>query len=180
MFLTHRLLISLIGLPALAVAAVAGGDGAQAGSPWPSYLARFHPVLVHFPIALIPAALCAEWLSLNPPWRSLRGAAGFCLALGALSSIAAASLGWLAADVTEVPYEPEWILDVHRSAGIATVIASLVAAAFAWRAGRTGRQAHVALYRIALHISAASVLVAGHFGGLLSFGEHYFAWPATP
>ena len=179
MFPSRGIFILWISLHSLAVTALAGGDGAQAGSPWLAYLARFHPVLVHFPIALIPAALLAEWLSLKPSWRSLQVAARFCITLGTIASIAAASLGWLAAGVTEIAYEPEWILRVHRAAGISAVIASLAATAFVCRADRTGRRSDLLFYRIALHISAASVLVAGHFGGLLSYGEDYFAWPAA-
>ncbi len=180
MFPSRGIFILWISLHSLAVTALAGGDGAQAGSPWLAYLARFHPVLVHFPIALIPAALLAEWLSLKPSWRSLQVAARFCITLGAIASIAAATLGWLAADVTEVPYEPDSILRAHRAAGIATVISGFAAAVFTWRADRTGRRTDFLFYRIALHLSAASAIFAGHFGGLLSYGEQYFSWPTGP
>src|SRR5258706_5254356 len=59
------------------------------------FLARFHPLIVHIPIALlliVPVLDCAGLVQ-----EHLRRAAGFVLAIAAAAAIAAAGFGWLLA-----------------------------------------------------------------------------------
>lgn len=57
------------------------------------YVGKFHPLVVHFPIALILVAALAEFLFLRTRRQFFTDAARFSIAVGAV----AASLGWAAA-----------------------------------------------------------------------------------
>lgn len=138
----------------------------QESVTWVEYLGRFHPIVVHFPIALLPAAALADLLSHKKNWAQLANAGRFCVVLGAAGALLAAPLGWMTAATAQAPYEPAWLLTAHRWSGVATaVLAGFAAVSGAKR-----------IYRTALYAAAIAVIAAGHFGGMLVYGEHYFAW----
>lgn len=147
---------------------------------WPAYLGRFHPVAVHFPIALLIAAAVADALSLKPEYARVELAARFCLVFGAAGAAIAAPLGWMTAATATVPYEPAWLLTAHRWSGIAAAGLAVLSAIAAQRRSRSDSRSLVWLYRSALYASALTVAIAGHFGGLLVYGENYFSRGGGP
>lgn len=145
-------------------------------------LGRLHPVLVHFPLALLYYAV---WMDLR---RRCRGkivpAAGVvgCLRAAALTGILAAAAGWAAGLSEEGSSEDKALLERHRWWGVGTAaLLAGTAAGGAW-ARRTGLRGPARLFRVWLWAAAGTALVAGHGGGTLVYGEGYFtsALPARP
>src|SRR5437879_2039176 len=67
-----------------------GNERAQ----WAQFIGRFHPLTVHFPIALILLVPILELAGLNDRFSYLRLSAGFVLGLATLGATVAAMLGW--------------------------------------------------------------------------------------
>jgi uncharacterized membrane protein len=130
---------------------------------------RLHPLLVHFPIALLLVAALAEIISLTarlPGWHLVAVAN---VRAGAAFAVASAAAGWLLASsrVVEVSPTLEW----HRWLGLAaTVTAVATAVATVSVDERPRRQWR---YRIALAGTAALVAAAGHFGAVLVWGADF-------
>jgi uncharacterized membrane protein/mono/diheme cytochrome c family protein len=130
------------------------------------WLARFHPLIVHFPVGLLTAAFLAELLRrVRPRWNT-EGAATFCLALGALSSVPSAGLGWLLAANSAHTGDD---LELHRWIGVATAVLALLVW---WAAVRMPARRFWLLL-----VLAAIVGAAGHTGGVLSYGADWLALP---
>ena len=130
---------------------------------------RLHPLLIHFPIALVIAAGLAEFTAIvtaNEDWRTV--AVGNVRA-GAVFAVLAALAGWLLALAPEMEVSP--LLEWHRWLGI-TGAGSAIAAALATRDLRR-RARQVRVYRIALAASVFLVAITGHLGGLLVWGVNF-------
>jgi uncharacterized membrane protein len=140
----------------------------------PLFLGRFHPLLVHFPIALLLAAggleAWASWCERRGRPTLLRPATGPLLALAAASAVVAATAGYLLG--ASGGYAGE-AFETHRWLGLslgglalATAAAFLVARR---RPGRPARRVYLALLGGTLVLMVAT----GHAGGTLTHGEDY-------
>jgi uncharacterized membrane protein len=93
-----KLILFGIGLLVVLVVSVAAvklpPDGVERGE-FTQFVGRFHPLVVHFPIALVLLAAVLECASLLKNTKHLQANAGFVLALAAASAIVAVSLGWM-------------------------------------------------------------------------------------
>lgn len=127
---------------------------------WREKLGRLHPLVVHFPVALIMVAGLAELCAVLRQQTNWHGYARFSITVGALGALVAAPLGWLAAGPPGADALTEW----HRWLGIATYLASTSAALLV-------RTSWLTAYRVTLLASVALVAAAGHLGGLLAYGE---------
>lgn len=141
------------------------------------FASRFHPVVVHFPIALGVAALLAELLSMLPRQQWASAASRFCILLAAAGAIAAGLTGWL--KFTHGPMTgvtPDDATNLHRWVGTASAALTLLAAfissigAFLPESTKTRW-----LYRIVLVLAVGVVGFSGHLGGLLVFGSEHFS-----
>jgi uncharacterized membrane protein len=133
-------------------------------------LARFHPLLVHFPIALVIAAVAAEAgavLTGNRKWRAI-AMANVCA--GAPAAVISAVAGWLLASTLGL--DPTSILAWHRWLGAAGAGVTVVAA-LATRAARRESSRGLWVYRIALVSAALLIAAAGHLGGLMVWGTDF-------
>ncbi|MCB9907496.1 MAG: hypothetical protein H6830_07250 [Planctomycetes bacterium] len=127
---------------------------------------RFHPIVVHFPIALLVAALLAELGGKLGRLRQSAATSEFCLWLGALGSLPAAGLGWaLGANGSYHAGELDW----HRWLGVATAALSLLAL-FVFRR-------YPKLRLPGLFLLAVLVGITGHLGGELTYGDDWLNWP---
>jgi len=133
-------------------------------------LGHFHPLLVHFPIALVLTAAAAEAAAVvwpTHPWHvvsvlNVRAGAAF----GALTAIA----GWFFVSTAAIDLTP--LLEWHRWIGIAgAVISSAAALLSSTRSDRSPRS--VGAYRLALFAAAVLVGIAGHLGGTLVWGTPF-------
>ena len=132
----------------------------------PRWLSHFHPMIVHFPVALLVSALLAELLARISDSRGLRTAATFCLALGALSALPSAGLGWLLAANTS--HQGSELL-YHRWLGVSTAVLSLLVL---W-----GGHRRPGLRLLMLLAIAGLVGATGHTGSTLAYGASWLQWP---
>jgi len=130
---------------------------------------RLHPLLVHFPIALILIAAIAELVSVTtkfPEWHTVAVAN---VRAGSAFAVASAGAGWLLASsrIVEASHALEW----HRWLGLMAALAAVAAALATREIDRPPRR--LWLYRIALISAAGCVAVAGHFGAVLVWGADF-------
>jgi uncharacterized membrane protein len=146
------------------------------------WLGKFHPLAAHTPIAVLMAAAIAEILYLRRHAPALAHAARFCMVLGAMGAVATAALGWAMA--TTYSGADRAMLENHRWAGTIAAIASIPIAVLgewgAWRAHHHGHQWHGfsrKLFRVLVFMIAGLVGFTAHLGGLIHWGQNFFAFP---
>ena len=136
-----------------------------------SYIGRFHPLLVHFPIALVVAAAAAELVVLATPRPAWRTVAVANIRAGAALGVVTAITGWLFASSPLVDASPS--LEWHRWVGMAGAAGAIGAALLSSRLpGSSRRSAFV--YRFTLFVAALLVAITGHLGGMLVWGSRFF------
>lgn len=135
-------------------------------------LGRLHPLLLHYPIALITLAAAFEVFSAARR-RGLSSLGAACIALGAPAAALTAYAGWLNA-AYEFPGPDSDVLAAHRWTGIATAVTAGIAALSMLPALRGGRRS-LHLYRFNLILSAMTLIAASHFGGIVTHGSAYLA-----
>jgi uncharacterized membrane protein len=131
---------------------------------------RLHPLILHFPIALVIVAAAAEVAAILTNSRAWHTVAVANIRVGAVCAAAAAATGWLLASSTIV--DDVRALEWHRWMGTAATVAiagAALATASADRQSPTLRW----LYRIALIWAATLVGVAGHLGATLVWGANF-------
>ena len=131
-----------------------------------TFLGRLHPMIVHFPISLLLAALLMEIIAWKRKSINFKSATRVLVYVGALSAITAAILGLLLsyADV----YEISDTLTVHQWTGIATMILGSITALAYWKLT-------LRFQKVLLTLTVAGVTVAGHYGASLTHGEDYLS-----
>jgi len=134
-------------------------------SELPSFLARFHPVLVHAPIGALLVAAILEALARTSRWSGVRPAVTPVVAAGAVWAVAAAVTGYLLGQ--SGGYAGATFAG-HRLAGIG-VAAWSVAAAIAYLGSR--RSARPVVGPVLLALTLVPLVIAGHLGGRLPQGE---------
>lgn len=138
-----------------------------------TWLGNFHPIVVHFPIALLIAALVAEILLWSGHWNVPDSVVRYCLLFVALGAVAGALFGW--ADWWHASYDGEMAvyLDLHRWFGTATAIVAVAAAAAdLWARGHADSH-RLRWSRGLLVLSTVLVAITGHFGGTLIYGPGF-------
>jgi uncharacterized membrane protein len=146
---------------------------AEAPRDWRQLAGNLHPLLVHFPIALLLVAALLELLHLWRPAPLLRDTAVVNLVIAALGGVAAGATGWLAGEHASPPGELATVLVWHRWLGLSTVTLCLAAAGLGWRARRGSL---VWPYRVVLWLGAVLVSATGYLGGALVHGLDHLAW----
>jgi YHS domain-containing protein/uncharacterized membrane protein len=156
------------------------GHGQGQGSPAQldvlSALGRFHPIAIHFPIALLVSAALARCLMLMGWVGWAAPAVRFCVLLGGVSAVGAAVLGWLNAGY---PAEGEALGDVlfnHRWLGVSTAVMGVLLIVLVEKEARCPSKALSRLTTLALLVGAGLVGATGHFGGIMVFGPDYLPW----
>ncbi len=130
-----------------------------------SFGGKFHPVVVHFPIALLLVGALAEvFVMLGGAWA--KGAARLCVTLGGISAVVATVLGLLSASYEGFADATIW---THRLLGIIASVLGLTAAGLQV----TGK---TTLYRGCLFAAALLTSIAAHFGGIIVHGEDHFTF----
>jgi uncharacterized membrane protein len=135
-----------------------------------AFIGRLHPLLIHFPIALVVVAALAELVAMvtaDERWRTVAVAN---LRAGAFFALLAAVAGWRLALAPEMEESP--LLEWHRWLGTAAAAAAL-AAAFATGSIRRRLALGALTYRTALFAAGTLVAVTGHLGGLLVWGANF-------
>ena len=131
---------------------------------------RLHPLLIHFPIALVIAAALAEvavMVTADERWRTVAVAN---VRAGAVFASLATVAGWRLALAPDMAVSP--LLEWHRWLGTVAAGAA-VGAALATGGVRVRSALGVRIFRTALFAAGTLVAVTGHFGGLLVWGANF-------
>lgn len=136
---------------------------------------RLHPLVLHFPIALIILAAVVEAVRLKWERPALAQLVPFVLVIGALGALVASATGWMFAhDYFPAPSD-RWMLTWHRWLGIATTVLAGFAAWIAWFSAYSLRPRDRWLRRVAVWLAALILTVTAHLGALMVWGADYFS-----
>jgi uncharacterized membrane protein/mono/diheme cytochrome c family protein len=172
------------GAPHQLPAALAGANPAAGSKPVVQssllgrvlhWLGKFHPVSIHFPVALLLTAVLAEgfaWWLKRDEWMLL---VRFLVVLGALSGVPAATLGWLAEFPTVDGSQLSTVYLFHQILGTAAAVWALVCATLVCLSECEEGSVARRRFRGALLFGAFLISVVGFLGGALSAGglDHY-------
>jgi uncharacterized membrane protein len=159
------LLILFTAFPALAQ------DSDEGSQFWLSQLfGRLHPMLVHFPIALILVAVVMELFTLGNFRHSFRSGIRFMVVLGAISALLSAGMGWLLAENEDITGST---LDLHRIIGMVSAGLSVLLLVLLRKSELNPSVTAIKTYRTLLFLTGIGIGVAGHFGASLTHGEDY-------
>lgn len=142
---------------------------------WLQPLGRMHPMLLHFPIVLLLVSLIMEFLQFNIKedsrafYQSITSKIMFSgILLAAITVIMGIFLS------LEDSYEGGEVLNWHKWSGVSIVfLASLI---FIFRASNWYKGA---VSKAAAIILSFSIILAGHFGAVLTHGENFVLEPVT-
>lgn len=130
------------------------------------FVGRFHPLIVHFPIALLVVASTMEVLSRLPKLTKLSSGLVFVLLLGTGTAFISVIMGLLIAN--DRGYDDETLF-WHKWSGISILVISLVLSLVVLNVVRVSSNIRTFLF-VALFLVVA---LAGHLGGTLTHGENY-------
>ena len=133
------------------------------------WIGRFHPIIVHFPIAFFPAALFTAVVGRRRP--AFSAPVQFLVVAGGIIAPISALLGWFNGGWTLWDTDP--LLAVHRWLGTGIGVGGLLLAIWAWRRPWEDRGAGMILALTAMTIAIAA---QGWFGGALVHGAEHLNW----
>lgn len=140
------------------------------------FIGRFHLILVHFPIALLPLAWILEFLGSSRRRANLRDAATPVLWFAALGAVAATLVGYvyMSSELTT-----GWTMNVHLWTGLGVCVMAFVSLILKITGANRG------IYMAVLTLTVGLVGVSSHMGGKMVHGggakedfmvEHAPAW----
>ena len=128
-----------------------------------------HPLVVHFPIALLLTALLLDLLALGLKRPGLHRMAIWNLYLGTLGAAVAVWTGLRAAEIAKHTFEIHQVMELHRKLGIATLILGVLVVAWRlWKRDQLGIRARVMTLVLMLAI-AGTLGYGAHLGGRLVY-----------
>lgn len=136
---------------------------------WPFPMESAHPLVVHFPIALLVTAVGLELAALALKRPPLHRVALWNLALGTLGAGLAVLSGLRAARVAKHSFEIWQVLELHKRLGIVTLILGLTAVS--WRLAKRDRLTNRArtLTMLVMLLMLATLVYGAHLGGRLVY-----------
>ncbi|MBA4301891.1 MAG: hypothetical protein C0433_17585 [Cyclobacterium sp.] len=138
---------------------------------WLSQLfGRLHPMMVHFPIALVLAAVVMELFTLGNFRHSFRSGIRFLVIIGTISALFAALMGWFLAENEGITGST---LDLHRIVGVVSAGISVLLLVLLRKSELNPSASSIKTYRFFLFLTGIGVGLAGHFGASLTHGEDY-------
>jgi uncharacterized membrane protein len=141
-----------------------------------AYLGKFHPVIVHFPIALIIAAFTMSLIGAARSSAIFDAISIKMVYLAGAAAVAAVLLGLAAGSGAKYPGELADYFSNHRILGIVTALMALVTAGAARISERHPTRVNRWLFRGLLLVSSLLVGVTAHLGATLVYGTHHFAF----
>ncbi len=136
------------------------------------WMGRWHPMVIHFPVALILLATLLEFFTLKKFTSPLRPAIKLLLTIGTITAFVSALLGWILSK--EGGYEKE-VVSIHQWVGIATACLAGMTWMLLNSILKKNQTQFMIAYRFLLLLSGLGILVAGHYGASISHGKDYFS-----
>lgn len=170
-FLLALVLVFLF-VPALAFSSTDEVTVAESSFWLWNFLGRLHPLMVHFPIALLVLAAALELYSIKNFDSRWRPGINVLVFTGAVSAAVAALLGWFLFRQDEAIGDDATI---HQWLGNITTMLGVVASLLLYLILKNNQWRLVLFYRFLLFSSALSVSVTGHFGASLTHGYDYLS-----
>lgn len=133
------------------------------------WLGRFHPIIVHFPIAFFPAALFTAVVGRKRPAYS--APVQFLVVAGGILAPISALLGWL--NGGWIVWDADPLLAIHRWLGTGIGVGGLLLAIWAWRRPWEDRGNGMIL---SLTLMTVAIAAQGWFGGALVHGPEHLNW----
>ena len=135
------------------------------------FFGRLHPMIVHFPVALLVVVLFMEAFTLGGKRSNLREGITWLVYIGAASALLSVAAGlslYFAED-----YQGDLVYQ-HLLTGSLTAIFSIITLVLLQRfvSGKTKSLLH---YRLVLTITVILITVAGHLGASLTHGEDFLS-----
>lgn len=143
------------------------------------FFSHLHPVVLHFPIALLCAGAALEVARIRRESSFAARAGVWLFGLGAVLAVVAATTGWQLAVYEKVRSDERATLELHRWFGIAAAAVACVGwlASHLWRETATRTQAW--LRRFCSLATVALVIVAGHLGAVIIWGKDWFSFGSS-
>jgi uncharacterized membrane protein len=133
------------------------------------WLGRLHPIVVHFPMAFLPAALFTAVVGRRRP--GFAAPVQFLVVAGGIGAALAAVLGWLSAGIPSDG--DDWLLTSHRWLGTGIGLVALVLGVWAGR--RPERDRSTAMI-VGLTVITAAIVTQGWLGGAMVHGLDHLDW----
>jgi uncharacterized membrane protein/mono/diheme cytochrome c family protein len=146
-------------------------------SPWLEVLGRLHPLLLHFPIALLLTAALLELLGGGRRSPAFVRATLLCLAVGSLGALLAAASGWYLAEFRSVSSRQASTLLWHRWGGVGVAGVAVLALLTGLLARNQVSGLLLALFRGLLLVVGITTGLVAHLGGQLTWGEEWLTEP---
>ena len=141
-----------------------------------------HPLVVHFPIALLLTALGVDSLALILKRPALHRVALWNLVLGTMGAGVAVASGLQAESIARHSFEIWQVMELHERLGITTLILGVMACALRLKArDQLSPRARALAFTLMLAM-AGTVSVGAYLGGRLvyEFGVGGIMHPSTP
>jgi uncharacterized membrane protein len=139
------------------------------GLPLPPFsLENFHPILVNFTAALIPASVFSDLLGKLLRRESLQHAAWWTLLYAAAVTPFTALAGWFWKRSIEAALSAD-VIAVHQWLGVWLAFAFPVLVLWRWRFHRCGESPGLA-YLLTAALTLLALMYQGHAGGSMAFG----------
>jgi len=140
---------------------------------WLEVLAHLHPLVLHFPLALVIVGAVAML------WNWFRGEEGVgdfayhCIWIGAALAVVASASGWFLAEGETGEKDLEW----HRWFAIGSTCALFVLAIIASLSRNDDRPGMLATTRLLTLVTAGGMAFTGHLGGNMKWGDDFVTEP---
>lgn len=148
-------------------------DHGQKGSAL-TFIGKFHPVVVHFPIALVLAGLLITGIGAIRNKPHLDRSSVLMIYLAASTGTLAAILGLAAGAEANFPSFLSSYFTWHRILGIASSIIIWIAAYFGYLWQRNNSPKLLWTYRLVLGVNSLLIGITGHLGATLVYGPDHF------
>jgi uncharacterized membrane protein len=135
---------------------------------------RLHPLVLHFPIALLLLAAALEVVRLKWDRPGLGRTITLLMALGATGALVATATGWEFAVESHPRPSLRWMLQWHRWLGVVTTALACIAASLAFRLSEAPTSGSRWLRRATIWLTSLVLIGAAHLGALMVWGEDYF------
>jgi len=178
--LNHKLIVLLIIFLSIILLHLIYNEFAPAGSLlsmapenfwFLRFVGRLHPLVVHFPVALLLFTALFELITIKHYHSPLRPGIQLLLLGGIITSLIAAIFGILLSGNAE--YGDNLLL--HELFGISTAILGVILWFLHQRILEKNEVRYIKIYRCGLFIAAIGILLAGHYGATLTHGEDYLS-----